>query len=39
MATNLPVEMIKKQDWLEPIADRLQPAIAGSAKCRRFDRT
>lgn len=30
MATNLPVEMIKKQDWLEPIADRLQPAIAGA---------
>ena len=30
MATNLPVEVIKKQDWLEPIADRLQPAIAGA---------
>jgi nitrite reductase/ring-hydroxylating ferredoxin subunit/uncharacterized membrane protein len=28
MATNLPVEVIKKQDWLEPIADRLQPKIA-----------
>ena len=30
MATNLPVEVIKKQEWLEPIADRLQPAIAGA---------
>jgi nitrite reductase/ring-hydroxylating ferredoxin subunit/uncharacterized membrane protein len=30
MATNVPVEVIKKQDWLEPIADRLQPAIAGA---------
>ena len=30
MATNLPVEVIKKQDWLEPIADRLQPAIVGA---------
>jgi nitrite reductase/ring-hydroxylating ferredoxin subunit/uncharacterized membrane protein len=30
MATNLPVEVIKKQAWLEPIADRLQPAIAGA---------
>ncbi len=29
MATNLPVDAIKKQDWLEPIADRLQPTIAG----------
>ena len=28
MATNLPVDVIKKQDWLEPIADRLQPTIA-----------
>jgi nitrite reductase/ring-hydroxylating ferredoxin subunit/uncharacterized membrane protein len=28
MATNLPVELVKQQDWLEPIADRLQPAIA-----------
>lgn len=28
MATNLPVEVIKKQEWLEPIADRLQPTIA-----------
>jgi nitrite reductase/ring-hydroxylating ferredoxin subunit/uncharacterized membrane protein len=30
MATNLPVEVINKQNWLEPIADRLQPAIAGA---------
>ena len=30
MATKLPVEVIKKQDWLEPIADRLQPAIVGA---------
>ena len=30
MATNLPVDVIKKQDWLEPIADRLQPTIAGA---------
>ena len=28
MATNLPVEVVRRQDWLEPIADRLQPAIA-----------
>jgi nitrite reductase/ring-hydroxylating ferredoxin subunit/uncharacterized membrane protein len=28
MTTNVPVEVIKKQDWLEPIADRLQPAVA-----------
>src|SRR5262245_62732931 len=28
MATNLPVDVIRKQDWLEPIADRLQPTIA-----------
>jgi nitrite reductase/ring-hydroxylating ferredoxin subunit/uncharacterized membrane protein len=30
MATNLPVDVIKKQDWLEPIAERLQPTIAGA---------
>ena len=30
MPANIPVEMINKQDWLEPIADRLQPAIAGA---------
>src|SRR4029450_1241247 len=30
MAKNVPVEVIKKQEWLEPIADRLQPAIAGA---------
>ena len=28
MATNLPVEVVRRQDWLEPIADRVQPAIA-----------
>src|ERR1043166_569510 len=30
MATDLPVEVIKQQDWLEPIAERLQPAIAAA---------
>jgi nitrite reductase/ring-hydroxylating ferredoxin subunit/uncharacterized membrane protein len=30
MATNMPVEVIKKQDWLEPIADRLQAAVAAA---------
>jgi nitrite reductase/ring-hydroxylating ferredoxin subunit/uncharacterized membrane protein len=30
MATNLPVEVIKKQEWLEPIAERLQPTIAAA---------
>lgn len=30
MAANLPVEVIKKQDWLEPIADRLQPTVAAA---------
>jgi len=28
MATNIPVNLIKRQEWLEPIADRLQPSIA-----------
>jgi nitrite reductase/ring-hydroxylating ferredoxin subunit/uncharacterized membrane protein len=28
MATNLPVEVIKRQEWLEPIAERLQTTIA-----------
>jgi uncharacterized membrane protein len=28
MATSLPVEVISQQTWLEPIAERLQPAIA-----------
>jgi nitrite reductase/ring-hydroxylating ferredoxin subunit/uncharacterized membrane protein len=28
MAGNIAVEVIKKQDWLEPIADRLQPTVA-----------
>lgn len=30
MVTNLPVEVIKKQEWLEPIAERLQPTIAAA---------
>ena len=30
MGTNLPVEAVRKQDWLEPIADRVQPAIAAA---------
>src|SRR5512132_972499 len=30
MATNLPVEVIKQQNWLEPIAERLQPAVAAA---------
>jgi nitrite reductase/ring-hydroxylating ferredoxin subunit/uncharacterized membrane protein len=30
MTANLPVEVIKKQDWLEPIADRLQPTVAAA---------
>jgi nitrite reductase/ring-hydroxylating ferredoxin subunit/uncharacterized membrane protein len=30
MPTNIPVEVIKKQDWLEPIADRLQPTVAAA---------
>jgi nitrite reductase/ring-hydroxylating ferredoxin subunit/uncharacterized membrane protein len=30
MATNLPVEVIGQQNWLEPIADRLQPTIAAA---------
>jgi nitrite reductase/ring-hydroxylating ferredoxin subunit/uncharacterized membrane protein len=28
MAINLPVEVIKRQEWLEPIADRLQTTVA-----------
>jgi len=28
MATNLPVQIINRQNWLEPIAERLQPAVA-----------
>lgn len=28
MPGNIAVEVIKKQDWLEPIADRLQPTVA-----------
>ena len=30
MATTIPVEVIKKQNWLEPIADRLQPTVAAA---------
>jgi len=30
MATNLPVEVARQQDWLEPIANRVQPAIAAA---------
>lgn len=30
MSTSLPVELIEKQQWLEPIADRLQPQIAAA---------
>jgi nitrite reductase/ring-hydroxylating ferredoxin subunit/uncharacterized membrane protein len=30
MSTNFAVEVIKKQDWLEPVAERLQPAIAAA---------
>ena len=28
MATDLPVQIINRQKWLEPIAERLQPAVA-----------
>ena len=30
MSTSLPVKLIEKQQWLEPIADRLQPQIAAA---------
>jgi nitrite reductase/ring-hydroxylating ferredoxin subunit/uncharacterized membrane protein len=30
MATNLPVQVMRQQDWLEPIAERVQPAIAAA---------
>lgn len=30
MSSNLPVEVIRKQDWLEPIADRLQRSAAAA---------
>jgi nitrite reductase/ring-hydroxylating ferredoxin subunit/uncharacterized membrane protein len=30
MATNIPIAIIEKQDWLEPIADRLQPTVAAA---------
>ncbi len=28
MSTDLPAEIIKNQDWLEPVAEKLQPAVA-----------
>jgi len=30
MSNNLPVEVIRKQEWLEPIADRLQRSVAAA---------
>jgi nitrite reductase/ring-hydroxylating ferredoxin subunit/uncharacterized membrane protein len=30
MATDIPVAVIEKQDWLEPMADRLQSAVAAA---------
>jgi nitrite reductase/ring-hydroxylating ferredoxin subunit/uncharacterized membrane protein len=30
MSTSLPVELIEEQQWLEPIADQLQPKIAAA---------
>jgi nitrite reductase/ring-hydroxylating ferredoxin subunit/uncharacterized membrane protein len=30
MSTSLPIELIEKQDWLEPIAEQLQPTIAAA---------
>jgi nitrite reductase/ring-hydroxylating ferredoxin subunit/uncharacterized membrane protein len=30
MSGNLPVDVINKQDWLEPVAERLQPAVAAA---------
>jgi nitrite reductase/ring-hydroxylating ferredoxin subunit/uncharacterized membrane protein len=30
MAQSMAVELIKRQNWLEPIADRLQPAVASA---------
>jgi nitrite reductase/ring-hydroxylating ferredoxin subunit/uncharacterized membrane protein len=30
MAINVPVAVVDRQDWLEPIADRLQPAVAAA---------
>jgi nitrite reductase/ring-hydroxylating ferredoxin subunit/uncharacterized membrane protein len=32
MKGNLPVAVIEKQNWLEPVADRLQPAVATALK-------
>lgn len=34
MAQDTAIEVIRRQDWLEPIADRLQPAIAGALDAR-----
>jgi hypothetical protein len=28
MSTSLPVQVLEKQEWLEPIADRVQPKVA-----------
>ena len=30
MANNIPVAVIEKQNWLDPIADRLQPTVAAA---------
>jgi nitrite reductase/ring-hydroxylating ferredoxin subunit/uncharacterized membrane protein len=30
METSLPVEVVRQQNWLEPIAERLQPAVAAA---------
>jgi nitrite reductase/ring-hydroxylating ferredoxin subunit/uncharacterized membrane protein len=30
MSSSLPVDLIKKQDWLEPVAERLQPPIVAA---------
>src|SRR5438445_3101763 len=30
MATNVPIEVIRTKEWLEPIAERWQPTIAAS---------
>ena len=30
METNSPIEVVRQQNWLEPIAERLQPAVAAT---------
>ena len=30
METSLPVEVVRQQNWLEPIAERVQPAVAAA---------